>query len=66
MKKQTTQIRNSEMNADAYAGFLKLWLTPPTREPKNSPELEAYLRYANERQPTHEGVWRRRQPRRAA
>lgn len=39
------------MNADAYAGFLKLLLTPTSKIPPMSAELDAYLRYANEREP---------------
>jgi hypothetical protein len=39
------------MNADAYAGFLRLLLTPATRVPKVTPELEAYFHYLNEREP---------------
>jgi hypothetical protein len=39
------------MNADAYAGFLKLLLTPSSRVPSMTPDIEAYLRYANQRDP---------------
>lgn len=39
------------MNEDAYAGFLKLWLTPGSRMPSASPELDAYLKHANKREP---------------
>jgi hypothetical protein len=43
--------RSAPMSADAYAGFLKLWLTPASQEPKMTPEVEAYLRHASEREP---------------
>ncbi|HEU0299801.1 MAG TPA: hypothetical protein VFR37_10110 [Longimicrobium sp.] len=39
------------MSADAYAGFLKLWLTPAHKLPELTPEVQAYLRHANEREP---------------
>jgi hypothetical protein len=39
------------MSADAYAGFLKLWITPTDEIPPMSPEVDAYLRHANERDP---------------
>jgi len=35
----------------AYAGFLKLWLTPPGAPDPNSSEVEAYLRHVNEHEP---------------
>lgn len=40
------------MSPDAYAGFLKLLLTPTSREPSLSAEVQAYLEYANEQEPT--------------
>ena len=43
--------RPAPMSADAYAGFLKLWLTPAHKEPKMTPEVEAYLRHASKREP---------------
>jgi len=42
---------NKPMSADAYAGFLKLWLTPSHKEPKMTTELEAYLRHASASEP---------------
>lgn len=39
------------MSPDAYAGFLRLLLTPASRIPSISEEVEAYLRHANEREP---------------
>ncbi len=39
------------MDADAYAGFLKLLLTPTSRVPTMTADVEAYLRYANHRDP---------------
>ena len=43
--------RPAPMSADAYAGFLKLWLTPAHREPPMTPEVQAYLRHASMRDP---------------
>jgi hypothetical protein len=43
--------RSAPMSADAYAGFLKLWITPSRKTPASSPEIDAYLRYASERSP---------------
>jgi hypothetical protein len=36
------------MSNDAFAGFLKLWLTPASREPVQSSETDAYLQYLSE------------------
>ncbi len=41
-------VRRPEMSPDAYAGFLRLLLTPLSREPLPSKELDAYLRYLAE------------------
>ena len=46
----------ARMSADAYAGFLKLWLTPSHKAPKMTPEVEAYLREASAREPLPETV----------
>lgn len=43
-----TPTRRPRMSPDAYAGFLRLMLTPLSREPRPSKELEAYLRYLGE------------------
>jgi hypothetical protein len=51
MKTIPRPTRTSRMSHDAYAGFLKLWLTPANRVPRQSPEVDAYLRHANEREP---------------
>lgn len=53
MKKHTTP-RRAPMSADAYAGFLKLWLTPAHKVPQMTPEVEAYLRHANEQVPLND------------
>ncbi len=42
------------MNADEFAGFLKLWLSPPSRLPEPSEDVDAYLAYANRREPLSE------------
>ncbi|HEX2081635.1 MAG TPA: hypothetical protein VHG08_28285 [Longimicrobium sp.] len=51
MKNRSFAPKRAPMSADAYAGFLKLWLTPAHRLPEMTPEVEAYLRHANEREP---------------
>lgn len=50
--------RPAPMSPDAYAGFLKLWLTPATRAPRASAEVDAYLRHATQREPLPEVVRR--------
>jgi hypothetical protein len=39
------------MSADAYAGFLKLWLTPASKLPRLDDEIRAYLRHVSDRAP---------------
>lgn len=51
---QHTSSRRAPMNADAYAGFLKLWLTPAHKVPAITPEVEAYLRHANQQAPLND------------
>jgi hypothetical protein len=54
MKTRTFTPKPTRMDADAYAGFLKLWLTPAHKELTMTPEVEAYLRHANEREPLNQ------------
>lgn len=51
MKTLSRTKNGTPMSADAYAGFLKLWLTPPSAAPKVTPEVEAYLRHVSDREP---------------
>lgn len=51
MKTLPRSTSGKPMSADAYAGFLKLWLTPASRAPKVTPEVAAYLRHVGEREP---------------
>lgn len=51
MKTTPRTAKPRPMSADAYAGFLKLWLTPPSRMPKHSGEVDAYLAHVNARDP---------------
>jgi hypothetical protein len=51
MKTKERVIRSSRMSPDAYVGFLKLWLTPPGAPAPSSPDVDAYLRHANEKAP---------------
>ena len=44
-------VRTTRMSPDAYAGFLKLWLTPPGAADPNSADVEAYLSHVNRREP---------------
>lgn len=44
------------MSADAYAGFLRLLLTPASRVPLPSADLDAYLQYVAEREPLSDTV----------
>lgn len=55
MKKHAARP-TAPMSADAYAGFLKLWLTPASKEPKMTPEIDAYLREASAREPLSDTV----------
>ena len=51
MKTSTRAARNAPMSADAYAGFLKLLLTPASKVPTITPDIAAYLRYVGETEP---------------
>jgi hypothetical protein len=51
MKKEHASKKAIAMTPDAYAGFLRLLLTPLSKVPPLTPDVEAYLRYANEREP---------------
>ncbi len=46
------------MSPDAYAGFLKLWLTPAHKLPSINAEVDAYLRHVSEREPLSDNVRR--------
>jgi hypothetical protein len=54
MKTPNRTRSSTPMSADAYAGFLKLWLTPSSRMPKPSAEVDAYLRHVSAREPLSE------------
>lgn len=43
-----TPTHRPRMSADAYAGFLQMLLTPTSREPRPSRELQAYLHYVEQ------------------
>ena len=58
MKTISKRTGAHRMSADAYAGFLKLWLTPPSRMPKPSAEIDAYLEHVNARDPLSDTVRR--------
>lgn len=54
MKTRNIAKKPARMDADAYAGFLKLWLTPAHKLPSLDEEIRAYLRHVSEREPLGE------------
>ena len=50
--------KTGTMTPDAYAGFLKLLLTPGSSVPRPSADVDAYLRYASQREPLSDEVRR--------
>lgn len=53
MKKHASP-RPAPMSADAYAGLLKLWLTPLDKVPAITPDVEAYLRHLDRQEPLND------------
>ena len=51
MKSSSRTASRAPMSADAYAGFLKLLLTPVSKPVVLSADIEAYLSYASAREP---------------
>lgn len=51
MKIRATANKPAPMSPDAYAGFLKLWLTPTHKLPSLDDEVRAYLRHVSDREP---------------
>jgi hypothetical protein len=51
MNTRTIAPKPAPMSADAYAGFLKLWLTPASKLPRLDDEIRAYLRHVSNREP---------------
>ena len=51
MNSASRTATRAPMSADAYAGFLKLLLTPASKPVVLSPDVEAYLAYASAREP---------------
>ncbi len=66
MKRINREFEKGSMSADAYAGFLKLLMTPAATLPERSPEIDAYLRYVSERAPLETDVSNQRSADRAA
>lgn len=60
MRIQDSGSTKPQMSADAYAGFLKLLLTPTNQVPAMSPDVVAYLEYANQQEPLPREVMVRR------
>lgn len=58
MKRHLRAAGKTEMSPDAYAGFLKLLLTPPSRLPAPSPEIDAYLAHLSRHEPLPDNVRR--------
>ncbi|CAN5644306.1 hypothetical protein BH23GEM6_BH23GEM6_19430 [soil metagenome] len=55
MKRRRNQTR-APMSDDAYAGFLRLLLTPEGRIPASCQDVDAYIRHANEVEPLSEST----------
>ena len=51
MKTISRDANSAPMSADAYAGFLKLLLTPASKAPALEGDVEAYIRYVAEKEP---------------
>jgi hypothetical protein len=51
MKKPSADKPRPRLSHDAYAGFLRLWLTRASSIPAACPEVDAYLAFANRREP---------------
>lgn len=51
MKTRKIAPKPARMSDDAFAGFLKLWLTPASKLPSLDEEIRAYLRHVSEREP---------------
>ena len=58
MRNLRRPAKTAPMSADAYAGFLKLLLTPAGREPRESADVDAYLRYVGETAPLSDATRR--------
>lgn len=43
--------KKAPMSNDAYAGFLRLLLTPAGKEPLGASDVDAYIEYLNAREP---------------
>jgi hypothetical protein len=56
MKRINSKITKGKMSPDAYAGFLKLWITPAGTLPERTPEIDAYLRHVSEVAPLEYSV----------
>ncbi|HYR11525.1 MAG TPA: hypothetical protein VEQ60_27330 [Longimicrobium sp.] len=56
MKTRSIAPTPAPMDTDAYAGFLKLWLTPAHKLPPLDEEIRAYLRHASECEPLSDAV----------
>jgi hypothetical protein len=62
MRNRSNSRKDAPMSADAYAGFLKLWLNPSSRLPRPSADVDAYIRYVNGREPLPEEILNRIAP----
>ena len=51
MKRINRNFAKGARSDDAYAGFLKLLITPAGTLPERSPEIDAYLRHVSEHAP---------------
>lgn len=56
MKRYPRTATNASMSPDAYAGFLKLLLTPANRVPAASADIDAYLAHVADREPLPDSI----------
>lgn len=58
MKTLSRTAKARPMRADAYAGFLKLWLAPASQMLNRPAEVDAYLLHVSAREPLSDTVRR--------
>lgn len=51
MMNRSSARKPAPMSDDAFAGFLKLWLTPTDKLTSINAEVDAYLRHVSDREP---------------
>lgn len=56
MKRHPRTAKNASMSPDAYAGFLKLLLTPASEVPAPSADIDAYLAHLADQDPLPDSI----------